>query len=390
METGVKENSIFNTLTESTGFHVTRNFIVDMSHDVLEGIVEYIVPSLIRYLLTLRIDPEVTLLDLLNDRRNRFVYDHAGSKPSFFYAENFTNKHCKLKQTMAQRLNLVLALPLLIGDYVPEDDCFWEVFMQLRELLVMLMGNMRLADLPHLKDLIAEFLENYCNTWKKLPGFRSMPFKFHALTHYPYIIEQVGPVSHLMSIRLEGKHRLLKQFSVASSSFKNICFTIAKRHQISFALRCMQQRGFTSVSDVFDDEGRSISIKIFETRHCNEICSALGARANETIQSTNCVSQNNVSFKLGQVVYLGYDEEEHWPIFYKILFLFQWRETYYILGTFLRCLHYLDHFQVYKVEETASHRLIDFVFLRNPYPLIIRKLPSRPNVLVVSLRDRLL
>ena len=37
-ETGVKENSIFNTRTESTGFHVTRNFIVDMSHDVSRSI----------------------------------------------------------------------------------------------------------------------------------------------------------------------------------------------------------------------------------------------------------------------------------------------------------------------------------------------------------------
>ena len=388
--TGVKEDSVFNSLLPYTGFHVTTNFIVDMSHDILEGIVEYIVPSLIRYLLNLRMDRSVVLIDLLNDRRNRFIYDHAGSKPSFFHAENFTTKTCKLKQTMAQRLNLVLALPLLIGDHVPENDCFWEVFLQLRELLVFLMGNMRHADLPYLRDLISNFLENYCRTWAKLPGFKSMPFKFHALTHYPFIIEQVGPISHLMSIRLEGKHRLLKQFSVASNSFKNICLTIAKRHQISFALRCMQQRGFMSVSDVFEDNGKSVCDTISETEFCSVICSNLNAKSSEHIYSTNSISLNNVIFKVGHVVYLGYNDIRHNPNFYKILFIFQRNKSYFIIGSFLNCVEYFDHYQCYHVKEVGVHRVIDFVFLRNPFPLTLRELPYKFNMFTVSLRDRLL
>ena len=36
--TGVKENSCFNKLYESSGFYVTMNYVVDISHDILEGV----------------------------------------------------------------------------------------------------------------------------------------------------------------------------------------------------------------------------------------------------------------------------------------------------------------------------------------------------------------
>ena len=67
LPTQASKKTVFSILFY-TGFHVTTNFIVDMSRDILEGIVEYIVPSLIRYILNLRMDSSVVLIDLLNAR----------------------------------------------------------------------------------------------------------------------------------------------------------------------------------------------------------------------------------------------------------------------------------------------------------------------------------
>ena len=77
--TGVKENSCFNKLYESSGFHVTMNYVVDISHDILEGVGNYVLPRLIHHLVFVL---EICSLNEFNALCASYSYDHS-SKPSF-------------------------------------------------------------------------------------------------------------------------------------------------------------------------------------------------------------------------------------------------------------------------------------------------------------------
>lgn len=57
--------------------------------------------------------------------------------------------------------------------------------------------------------------------------------KFHFFLHYPRIMEIVGPVRHIWSIRFEGKHRVLKKGMAVSANHLNVPNTTAFKHQLN-------------------------------------------------------------------------------------------------------------------------------------------------------------
>jgi len=56
-----------------------------------------------------------------------------------------------------------------------------------------------------LKTLVAELNEHYLKY-----SNNCLKPKFHFLVHYPYMIKEFGPVSHIWAMRYEAKHRILK------------------------------------------------------------------------------------------------------------------------------------------------------------------------------------
>ena len=84
IETGIKEECCFNKLQLTSGFHVTANYVVDMSHDILEGIANYVLPRLLTYLVFER---KYFTLFTLNDRCSAYSFDHS-TKPSFIQEDH--------------------------------------------------------------------------------------------------------------------------------------------------------------------------------------------------------------------------------------------------------------------------------------------------------------
>ncbi|CAF1654059.1 unnamed protein product [Rotaria magnacalcarata] len=64
----------------------------------------------------------------------------------------------------------------------------------------------------------------------KLPD--QITAKVHFITHYPELIRRNGPPRNYWCQRFEGKHLYFKKLALRSSNFKNISFTLAKRHQL--------------------------------------------------------------------------------------------------------------------------------------------------------------
>lgn len=253
-----------------------------------------------------------------------------------------------MKQNMVQMLNLILALPGLIGELVPRYDKMWKTFLLLREITLFLMAETIQKDsIPYLREVIADFLQNYVEHFN-----HHLTPKFHMLTHYPMIITKVGPVRHFSALRLEGKHRILKKLAVTSNNFKNICLTLSKRHQIAFAYRCLTNRGL--FNDLVEDFGRSVPTTVGKIAGIDK-AQLVRYFCNASIQVSVAkkISLNGVLFSEGSVIYLGPDG--FYPRFFQIKTIIIYGSFIFFLGSVLQILRFERHLQAYIVSDKTPN-----------------------------------
>lgn len=80
----------------------------------------------------------------------------------------------------------------------------------------------------YLKLLVDEYLESRAAIFSDRP----LKPKHHFLLHYPDLIIKFGPLIHLWTLRFESKHTYFKQCALKLHNFKNLCSTLAERHQL--------------------------------------------------------------------------------------------------------------------------------------------------------------
>lgn len=64
--------------------------------------------------------------------------------------------------------------------------------------------------------------------------------KHHFLIHYPRVLEKVGVLQTISSMRYESKHRKLKKIAQSTENRINVCHTIALQHQLCLSHRFMR------------------------------------------------------------------------------------------------------------------------------------------------------
>ena len=84
-----------------------------------------------------------------------------------------------------------------------------------------------LENVEELEYLIPNFLSTFVELFPN-----EMKPKFHYLLHYPTQIKKLGPLSHIWCMRFEGKHQYFKRIASQLSNFRNVSFSLAKRHQL--------------------------------------------------------------------------------------------------------------------------------------------------------------
>uniref|UniRef100_A0A1X7VGD3 DUF4218 domain-containing protein n=1 Tax=Amphimedon queenslandica TaxID=400682 RepID=A0A1X7VGD3_AMPQE len=131
--------------------------------------------------------------------------------------------------------------PFIIGDKVSEDDMHYKCFLMLLKILNIVMSPYIIHEVPpYLRVLIEEhhslFVELYPN--------ESFIPKLHYLIHYPKQIEEQRPIVRAWIMRYKGKLKYFKGVS-GSGNFKNITYTLAKRHQKWLAYHLQTRSMFT-------------------------------------------------------------------------------------------------------------------------------------------------
>lgn len=223
MEFGILRRCVLNNLPN---FHVLINFIVDVMHDLMLGVLKYDIKAILQH---------YTLGDLLelDDLNTRIKKWNFGCKETIRITPL---KKSYLSDTSTVQMNakevwfFVENLPFLLRDLVPDDEYFNFVLMMHDLLDVCLQPEFGCEEF-FLLDLIIKQHHRFYK--EQLRG--SITPKFHFLIHYAEVVRRCGPLKDLMCFRLEAKHQELKSYSNVSHNRKNVCLSLANKQMYKFA-----------------------------------------------------------------------------------------------------------------------------------------------------------
>lgn len=220
---GIKFDSLFNDLTY---FHVAQPGLPPcLGHDLFEGVVSY---DLALYLKHLVIQEKHFSYLELNRRINKFKYlgNDANDKPC-----EVNPGSEKLSGHAIQNWCFLRVLPLLVGDRIdcPAENEVWQLVLQLRQIVELICAPaITTGQIAYLRVLIEEYLHIRMLTFPDQP----LKPKHHYIMHYPELIVCCGPLIRLWTLRFESKHTYFKQCARKLHNFKNLCLTLAERHQL--------------------------------------------------------------------------------------------------------------------------------------------------------------
>lgn len=220
---------VFNDLDS---FSVVDNIVVDVMHDIFEGICHIEIGKILNYFIY---DRQFFTLTTLNKNMNIFAHNKIENTHR---APDITpDKKCSFKMSASEMMSFVHLLPLIIGEYVPRNDVIWKFMIILLELIEFILKPSFLdTEIVYLRSLIKKHHETYIKLFNSL-----LTPKQHFIIHYPQVIKKFGPLKPLWTMRFEAKHKELISYANVITSRKNIALSIGKKIELSLNLNCYQR-----------------------------------------------------------------------------------------------------------------------------------------------------
>lgn len=206
-------------------YHFLDSPTADIMHDLLEGVVPYEIKLVFKKLISLG----CFNLETVNNRISAFDFGYLESKnkPSPIKLDGTGNR---IGQKAAQAWCLIRFLPMILGDLIVDEVHlkYWDLILQLLECMSFIFfRSFNESSILTLKSLIIK----HHSLFKFLFPDQNLLPKHHFMCHYPFIIKMSGPLISLWTMRFEGKHNYFAQLAHNNRNFKNICFSLAMRHQ---------------------------------------------------------------------------------------------------------------------------------------------------------------
>lgn len=167
-------------------------------------------------------------INVLINRIKPFTFNetekHNLQRPNFWYEPG---GELKTKQSRAEMLCLVRYLGFIIGDLIPRNNQYWELYCCLRGICNSITSSRsRRSEITTLADLIRKHHTLY------LELFSHLTPKMHFWVHYPRMIELYGPVVHFSTNVFERNIKVLKAHAKASVNNLFLPRTIGEKHQL--------------------------------------------------------------------------------------------------------------------------------------------------------------
>lgn len=209
--------------------------------------------------------------------------------------------------------------------------------------------TLRRCHTEYLKELIEDFLESFL---REFPNETLKP-KFHFMFHYPDQIEQFGPLVHLQTLRFEAKHSYFKELAQRNKCKKNLCKSLATRHQF---MQCVSQRQQSFLqSDKLDSCGGEMVPMVLLK---NEIQNLLSPFLNGLIDVFQCNSIAFRGIKYIQNCFLVTGFRESLFQFLRIEHCYVINSVPYIIGKLMHTTGFSRHHYGFTVEEGNTYRIV--------------------------------
>lgn len=215
---GIKMKCVLNELQH---FHILKNLSVDPMHDLNEGIVPFALKQLFKCIIQFKILPETQLIKKIQ------YFDHGFLNQRNIPSQvNFDKSN--LGQNATQSRCLLQNTPFIFWEF-HENEQLKEVWICIKSLLriftICYSPRITQAQIISLREEIYTHLTSLKNL-----GLTFIA-KHHILTHYPSIMEEMGPLVWMCMFAFERKHKLLKALMKNNSNFTNVTHTISRKHQ---------------------------------------------------------------------------------------------------------------------------------------------------------------
>ncbi|XP_071793325.1 uncharacterized protein [Asterias amurensis] len=349
---GLKHDSVFNY------FHITCGLPHDIAHDLFEGVVPEVIEVTIKHC----VQQGYFSLLYFNDMIKTFPYGEPDirNKPT---AMSCTMASFRVKQTASQAWCLLRLLPLMIGHTIPYEDSKWLVLLSLLDVVEYIMApRVTKVTIGFLTFLIEMFLSTYYREYDI-----TMKPKAHYLLHYPEQMHQFGPLVFCWTLRFEGKHFFFKEVSCRTKNRKNLCKTMAERHEYHQAWLRSRATDFLTHNIVEHTGGKLVHVRQLSRETHLLILSQLGQ--SEFVYVVPKVAYNGIWYTSDSAVVL---ESTHSGYkFAKIDMSFIITGIVFNACRILQTQHYIPHIHAYAVSETNERKLIRTSELADHQPLAI-------------------
>nr|XP_047139729.1 uncharacterized protein LOC105845782 isoform X3 [Hydra vulgaris] len=202
-------------------------------------------------------------------------------------------------------------------------------------------------NLSYLQLLVESFVQTFVELY---PG--KLTPKLHFLLHYPRLIADYGPLRYLWCMRFEAKHQYFKKLAGAVRNFKNIAYILAKRHQLH---QCWEFEASSFLKEITESSGEC-SIYFNNIPECHRskiICffEVSNFSDSEVLWKCNKLTIDSVKYKIYDVVLVGSLHGEDIPLFFKIMYIYKLKESWFFIGKVLICEQFSVHLHAYSVKE---------------------------------------
>ncbi|XP_036150185.1 uncharacterized protein LOC118648076 isoform X1 [Monomorium pharaonis] len=225
---GIKFDSVFNQLQS---FHVCKPGLPPcLGHDLMEGVVAYDLALIVQELV----------------RKKWFTYERLNCKIEKFFLspEDSRNKPVKIQPNCDRIVGgaweirtLLRFMPLMVyNDVKNSNDPIWHSLLLLTEIMEIVCAPViHKSFLPYLQVIINEYLDFRTELFMK-----NLRPKHHYLSHYPYLIDQFGPLIKVWTLRFESKHTYFKRVIRNIKNFINVTQSLSIKHE---RLQCLLRSG---------------------------------------------------------------------------------------------------------------------------------------------------
>lgn len=335
-------------------FQTCHAFPPDLMHDFLEGVV----PRLLKFMLQDFHKDRLCSLTTFNEELDNFKFGAVDDLSRPVQQKKTILAEASLCGTACQKLCLFRLLPLIIGNYIPQGNVVWLLYLLCREIGdIILSPRIEREWLTHLEYLVHEFLKTFNQV-----NPQSMTPKFHFILHYSRLISELGPVRQLWCMRYEAKHQYFKKVASKLNNCKNITKSFATKHQLH---QCWEQAS----SDFLQQEASSINggneIKFSALTPdiqstILQFCDVDPAHMedDETIWKSRGIYVDHMKYCIGTVLVLDLVHEEKVPVFFKITHCLRFRAQWLLCGRIYTCAYFSSHYHGYIVQDSLESIVI--------------------------------